>query len=154
MWVKFTPYAQVTWYSAWLKMQCQWNPMKYLKTHYSRMSRHRIFKLGTSRGIHSIDTWCVRSQNAGAGARVGGNRLPPQSWKIQKVFKWVTRISCLKFFWHFAAIVPVYDCAKIQLLSFRNKTLKKLLVFGLSRFLANFSHLLNTSKFAPLYLKN
>jgi len=72
--------------------------MKYLKTHYSRMSRHRIFKLGTSRGIHSIDTWCVRSQNAGAGARVGVIGCPLKVEKFKKYLNELQEFPVCNFF--------------------------------------------------------
>jgi len=45
----------------------------------------------------------------------------------------------LAIFWYFAAVVLVYHCAKIHSLSSRNKLSKEMSVFGLSRFLANFS---------------
>ena len=44
----------------------------------------------------------------------------------------------LSIFWYFAAVVPVYHCAKIHSLLSRNKLSKEMRVFGLSRFLAYF----------------
>ena len=62
-----------------------------------------------------------------------------QSWKLQKLFKWVTRISQLAIFWYSLAVAALYHCAKIHSLSFSNKLSTEVAVLGLSRFLADFS---------------
>jgi len=50
MWEKFAPppthRSHDTAREHWLQTHCQWYPMGYVKTHYSRTVSRRIFKLG------------------------------------------------------------------------------------------------------------